>query len=134
MMKKMSIKQGDKVIVLNGKDKGKTGEVLTAMPREGKVVVQGVNVCSRHTKPRKQGETGGIVQREAAMYASKVQVVCPKCNKGTRIAHKIENGKKTRVCKPCGAALCIRQKWHPLSTRSSVISPPCRSPRSTRSS
>ncbi len=58
-----------------------------------------------HVKPRKQGETGGIVQREAAMYASKVQVVCPKCNKGTRIAHKIENGKKTRVCKHCGAEL-----------------------------
>ena len=58
-----------------------------------------------HVKPRKQGETGGIVKREAAIASSKVQVVCPKCNKGTRVAHKIENGKSVRVCKHCGAAL-----------------------------
>ena len=77
MMKKMSIKQGDKVIVLNGKDKGKTGEVLTAMPREGKVVVQGVNVCSRHTKPRQPGDEGGIIQKECPIYACKVMRVCP---------------------------------------------------------
>ena len=106
MMKKMSIKQGDKVIVLNGKDKGKIGEVLTAMPREGKVVVQGVNVCSRHTKPRKQGDQGGILQKEAPLYACKVQRVCPKCNKPTRPAHKLlADGKKVRVCKKCGAEI-----------------------------
>ena len=104
-MNKMSIKKDDLVVVLSGKDKGKQGKVLEVMPKSGKVVVEKVNVVSRHTKPRKQGETGGIVQREAAMYASKVQVVCPKCNKGTRIAHKIENGKKSRVCKHCGAEL-----------------------------
>ena len=101
----MNVKKGDTVIVLSGKDKGKQGKVLEVQPKAGKVIVEKVNVVSRHTKPRKQGETGGIVQREAAMYASKVQVVCPKCNKGTRIAHKIENGKKTRVCKHCGAEL-----------------------------
>ena len=95
----MNVKKGDTVIVLSGKDKGKQGKVLGTVPSEAKVVV----TC--HVKPRKQGETGGIVQREAAMYASKVQVVCPKCNKGTRIAHKIENGKKSRVCKHCGAEL-----------------------------
>ena len=88
-----------------GKDKGKQGKVLGTVPSEAKVVVEGINMVTCHIKPRKQGETGGIVQREAAMYASKVQVVCPKCNKGTRIAHKIENGKKTRVCKHCGAEL-----------------------------
>ena len=104
-MNKMSIKKDDVVVVLSGKDKGKQGKVLEVQPKAGKVIVEKVNVVSRHTKPRKQGETGGIVQREAAMYASKVQVVCPKCNKGTRIAHKIENGKKTRVCKHCGAEL-----------------------------
>ena len=71
----MNVKKGDTVIVLSGKDKGK------------------------------QGETGGIVQREAALYASKVQVVCPKCGKGTRVAHKIADGKKSRVCKHCGAEL-----------------------------
>ena len=104
-MIKMNIKKDDEVVVLSGKDKGKQGKVLGTVPSEAKVVVEGINMVTCHVKPRKQGETGGIVQREAAMYASKVQVVCPKCNKGTRIAHKIENGKKTRVCKHCGAEL-----------------------------
>ena len=94
----MNVKKGDTVIVLSGKDKGKQGKVLGTVPSEAKVVVEGINMVTCHVKP-------GIVQREAAMYASKVQVVCPKCNKGTRIAHKIENGKKTRVCKHCGAEL-----------------------------
>ena len=101
----MNVKKGDTVIVLSGKDKGKQGKVLGTVPSEAKVVVEGINMVTCHVKPRKQGEEGGITQREAAMYASKVQVVCPKCNKGTRIAHKIENGKKTRVCKHCGAEL-----------------------------
>ena len=101
----MNIKKGDTVVVLSGKDKGKQGKVLGTVPGSLKVVVEGINMVTCHVKPRKQGETGGIVQREAAMYASKVQVVCPKCNKGTRIAHKIENGKKSRVCKHCGAEL-----------------------------
>ena len=101
----MNVKKGDTVIVLSGKDKGKQGKVLGTVPSEAKVVVEGINMVTCHVKPRKQGETGGIVQREASMYASKVQVVWPKCNKGTRIAHKIENGKKSRVCKHCGAEL-----------------------------
>ena len=75
------------------------------MPKERKVVVEKINMVSRHTKPRKQGEEGGIMKREAAIAACKVQVVCPKCSKGTRVAHKIEGGKKTRVCKHCGAEL-----------------------------
>ena len=101
----MNVKKGDTVVVLSGKDKGKKGKVLGTVPAENKVVVEGINMVSCHIKPRKQGEEGGIVKREAALYASKVQVVCPKCGKGTRVAHKIENGKKTRVCKHCGAAL-----------------------------
>ena len=101
----MNIKKGDTIVVLSGKDKGKQGKVLGTVPKSAKIVAEGINMVTCHVKPRKQGETGGIVQREAAMYASKVQVVCPKCNKGTRIAHKIENGKKTRVCKHCGAEL-----------------------------
>ena len=101
----MNIKKGDTVVVLSGKDRGKQGKVMGSVPKTIKVVVEGIYMVTCHVKPRKQGETGGIVQREAAMYASKVQVVCPKCNKGTRIAHKIENGKKTRVCKHCGAEL-----------------------------
>ena len=101
----MNIKKNDTVIVLSGKDKGVKGKVLVAMPAENKVIVEQVNVATCHTKPRRQGETGGIVKREAAIYASKVQVVCPKCSKGTRVAFKIENGEKSRVCKHCGAAL-----------------------------
>ena len=101
----MNIKKGDTIVVLSGKDKGKQGKVLEVMPKEGKVVVEKVNMVSRHTKPRKQGDQGGIMKREAAIAACKVQVVCPKCSKGTRVAHKIEGGKKTRVCKHCGAEL-----------------------------
>ena len=101
----MNVKKGDTVVVLSGKDKGKQGKVLGTVPSEDKVVVEGVNMATCHVKPRRQGESGGIVSREAAMYASKVQVVCPKCKKGTRVAHKIGNGKKTRVCKHCGAEL-----------------------------
>ena len=101
----MNVKKGDTVVVLSGKDRGKQGKVLGTVPADGKVVVEGINMVTCHVKPRKQGEQGGIVKREAALSACKVQVVCPKCSKATRIAHKIENGKKTRVCKKCGAEL-----------------------------
>ena len=104
-MNKMSIKKNDLVVVLSGKDKGKQGKVLEVMPKAGKVVVEQINVVSRHQKPRRQGEEGGIMKREAAIAACKVQVVCPKCSKGTRVAHKIEGDKKVRVCKHCGAEL-----------------------------
>ena len=104
-MNKMSIKKGDLVVVLSGKDKGKQGKVLEVMPKEGKVIVEKVNVVSRHTKPRRQGEEGGIIQKEAPIYACKVQTVCPKCGKATRVAHKVDGDKKVRVCKKCGAEL-----------------------------
>ena len=101
----MNIRKNDKVVVLSGRDKGKQGEVLRAMPKEGKVVVEKINVVSRHTKPRKQGDQGGILKKEAPIYACKVQKVCPKCNKPTRIGHKVEGGKKVRICKKCGAEI-----------------------------
>ena len=101
----MNIKKNDTVIVLSGKDKGKTGKVLGTLPSDMKVVVEGVNVATCHVKPRSQEQLGGIMQREIPLYACKVQVVCPKCNKGTRVAHKIADGKKVRVCKHCGAEL-----------------------------
>ena len=105
-MNKMSIKKDDLVIVLSGKDKGKQGKVLEVSPKDRKVVVEGVNMVSRHTKPRRQGEQGGIVKKEAAIYACKVQRVCPKCNKATRPAHKLlADGKKVCVCKKCGAEI-----------------------------
>ena len=105
-MNKMSIKKDDLVLVLSGKDKGKQGKVLEVQPKTGKVIVENVNMVSRHTKPRKQGEEGGILKKEAAIYACKVQRVCPKCNKPTRPAHKmLADGKKVCVCKKCGAEI-----------------------------
>ncbi|MCI2105840.1 MAG: 50S ribosomal protein L24 [Intestinimonas sp.] len=105
-MKKMSIKKDDTVIVLSGKDKGKKGKVISVMPKDGKVVVEKINMVSRHQKPRKQGEEGGIIKKEAPIYASKLMRVCPKCDKPTRPAHKmLADGKKVRVCKKCGAEI-----------------------------
>ena len=102
----MNIKKNDKVIVLSGRDKGKTGEVLSADPKAGKVVVQGVSVATQHQKARKQGQESAIIKVETPIYACKVMVVCPKCNKPTRVAHKVgADGKKVRVCKHCGAEL-----------------------------
>ncbi|MBQ8163966.1 MAG: 50S ribosomal protein L24 [Clostridia bacterium] len=109
-MKNVHVKRDDTVIVISGDDKGVKGKVLAVSPKEGKVIVQGANIVTKHTKPRRQGEAGGIVKVEGAMYASKVQIVCQnsKCksyNKGTRIAHKEVDGKKIRVCAKCGEEL-----------------------------
>ena len=105
MENKVHVKTGDKVRIISGKDKGLEGKVLAVSPKEGKVIVEGRAMVSKHVKPRRQGQAGGIVKAESAMYASKVMPVCPKCGKATRVGHKVEDGKKTRVCKKCGAAL-----------------------------
>ena len=107
-MNNMFVKAGDTVVLLTGdeKDRGKKGKVLAVSPKEGKVIVEGLNVVKKHVKPRKAGDPSGIIETEGAIYASKVQVVCPKCGKATRVGHKIdENGNKSRVCKKCGAEL-----------------------------
>ena len=101
----MNIRKDDKVVVLSGKDKGKQGKILVSDPKAMKVIVEGVNVATKHQKPRKQGEEGGIIKVETPIYAAKVQLVCPKCGKGTRVGHKIADGKKVRVCKKCGAEI-----------------------------
>ena len=93
----MNIKKNDTVIVLSGKDKGKKGKVLVAMPRENKVVVEGVNVASVHQKARKQGDESGIIRKETPIRADKVALYCPKCDKGVRIGFKVEGGKKIRI-------------------------------------
>ena len=103
MSKKVHVKTGDTVVVINGKDRGKTGKVMQVSPAEGKVIVEKINVVSKHVKPRQMGEAGGIIKAESALYAEKVQLVCPKCGKPTRVGHVIENDKKLRVCKKCGA-------------------------------
>ena len=106
MNTKLHVKSGDTVMVLSGKDKGKKGKVLSVNPADAKVIVEGVSVATRHKKPRKQGETGGIVKQETPIYASKVQLVCPKCGRPTRVGHaaKAEGKKdKKRICKKCNA-------------------------------
>ncbi len=101
----MRIKKGDNVQVLSGNDKGKTGEVLEVMPKEDKVVVKGVNIRKKHVKARRQGEESGIIPVECSIPASKVNVVCPKCGKATRVGYSVEKDKKVRICKKCGAKL-----------------------------
>ena len=105
-MSKIRIKTGDTVVILTGDKKtnrGKTGKVLEVSPAEGKVIVEGRNMVKKHVKPKKAGDPSGIIEAESAIYVSKVQVVCPKCNKPTRIGYKIyADGKKDRMCKKCG--------------------------------
>ncbi len=104
-MNKLHIKTGDTVVVLSGDDKGVKGEVIAVSPEEGKLLVKGVNIIHKHVKPRKQGETGGIIDAEGAIYASKVAVYCSKCDKGVRVKMATEGDKKVRVCAKCGAKL-----------------------------
>ena len=102
-MSKVHVKTGDEVIVIQGKDRGKKGKVLQVAPSEGKVIVENVNIISKHVKPRKMGEAGGIIKAESALYADKVQLVCPKCGAATRVGHEGTGKEKVRVCKKCGA-------------------------------
>ena len=101
----MRIKKGDTVKILSGNDKGKQGEVLEVIPKSEKILVKGVNIRKKHVKPRKQGEEGGIIPVECAIDSSKVNVVCPKCNKATKIGYTVEKDEKVRVCKKCGAKI-----------------------------
>ncbi len=106
-MSKVHVKTGDQVVVINGKDRGARGKVLQVSPSEGKVIVEKINMVKKHVKPRQMGEPGGIIDAESALYASKVQLVCPKCGKATRVGHAFVEvkgkTKKMRVCKKCDA-------------------------------
>lgn len=102
---KMTIKTGDSVLVITGKDKGKQGKVLEVFPETNRVTIDGVNVVKRHQKPRSQQDKGGIISKVAPIDASNVMVVCPSCGKPSRVGHKEINGKKVRVCKKCGTSL-----------------------------
>ncbi len=102
MKNRIHIKKGDNVVVISGKDKGKKGKVLSVGINKRTVIVEGVNMATKHTKPRRQGEVGGIISQEAPIYACKVMHICDKCSKPTRIGYKIlEDGTKTRYCKNC---------------------------------
>lgn len=106
----LNVKKGDTVVVIAGKDKGKTGKVLVAMPADNSVVVAGVNIIAKHKKPRSAQDKGGIIKKENKIDASNVQVICPVCGKATRIAHKEVDGKMARICKKCGANLDVVAK------------------------
>lgn len=97
----MKIKKGDKVKVLAGKNRGKIGKVLEVKPKEGKIVVEGVNLLWRHLRPKRSGEKGQRLQFPAPMPISRVALVCSKCDKATRVGFKFIDMKKTRICKKC---------------------------------
>ena len=108
----MHVKSNDQVVVISGKDKGKKGKITAAFPKAGRVTVEGVNLVTKHQKARNAMQPGGIIKKELPIDASNVMLVCPKCGKATRVAHKVttvtlENGKQDRkmirVCKKCNA-------------------------------
>jgi large subunit ribosomal protein L24 len=109
-MNSLNVKKGDTVVVISGKDKGKKGKIMVAQPEDERVIVQGAAMVTRHIKPRKQGQPGGRIEKEGPIHASNVMLVCPKCDKPTRIAHKLKEveisgekkQKSVRVCKKCG--------------------------------
>lgn len=105
-MRKLHVKKGDTVVVLSGKDKGKKGKILTALPQKERVVVEGVNIVKRHTKPTQKVMQGGIIEREAAIHSSNVMLVCSRCGKPTRFgAKQLGDGKVARVCRNCGEVI-----------------------------
>jgi large subunit ribosomal protein L24 len=98
----MKIKKGDQVLIIAGKDRGRKGKVVRAFPKEGKVIVDGMNIRKKHRRPRREGEKGQVVEIPAAMDVSNVKLLCSKCQKPARVGYKIEGGKKYRLCKKCG--------------------------------
>ena len=118
----LNIKKGDTVLVIAGKDKGKSGKVLVAQPADNSVVVAGVNIIAKHKKPRSAQDKGGIIKKEGKIHASNVQIVCPTCNKATRISNVTVDGKKIRQCKKCGANLdvAVKKEVKKTTTKSTV--------------
>ena len=102
----LKIRKGDRVRVLTGKDRGKEGEVMRAIPRAGKVIVEGVNVAKKHQRPTQASQQGGIIDKDMPLPVSNVALVCPSCHKPTRVGYKIDaSGSKARVCKKCGGEI-----------------------------
>jgi large subunit ribosomal protein L24 len=101
----MHVKKGDKVVVISGKDKGKQGTILEAYPKQNRVLVEGINIVKKHSKPSQLNPQGGIISKEAAIHVSNVMPLDPKSGKPTRVGYKIENGKKVRVAKISGESL-----------------------------
>ena len=119
----LNVKKGDTVLVLAGKDKGKSGKVLVAQPADNSVVVAGVNIIAKHKKPRSAQDKGGIIKKEGKIDASNVQVICPTCGKATRINNVTVDGKKIRQCKKCSANLDAAVKKETKKTTTSTKAP-----------
>lgn len=102
-MPKINVSKGERVRVISGADKGKTGKILQVMPRTGKVIVEGVNIVKKHMRPTQDNPQGGIIDKEAPINSSKIMLVCPRCNRPARVGYKfLASGEKTRYCKNCG--------------------------------
>ena len=97
----MKVKKGDSVLIIAGKDKGRTGKIIKSLPKELKVLVEGMNLRKKHVKPKKQGEKGQVVAIPTPVDISNIKIICPKCGKATRIGYKIEKDIKKRICKKC---------------------------------
>ncbi|MBI3631338.1 MAG: 50S ribosomal protein L24 [Candidatus Staskawiczbacteria bacterium] len=97
----MKVKKGDKVLIIAGKDKGRTGKIIKSLLKEGTVLVEGINLKKKHIKAKKQGERGQVISAPAPISVSNVKIICPKCGKAVRIAYDIEKGEKRRICKKC---------------------------------
>ena len=105
-MPKVHVKKGDTVVVITGKDKGKKGKVLQVIPKENRVVVEGVNIVKRHTKPSQANPQGGILEKAAPIHSSNVMMWCSKCDSGVRVRTQVaENGDKAKTCASCGQNL-----------------------------
>ncbi|MFO7890794.1 MAG: 50S ribosomal protein L24 [bacterium] len=99
----MKVVKGDKVLILSGNNKGKTGQVLKVLPKKNRIIVEGINFIKKHARPTQKNPQGGIIEKEASIHVSNLMVICPKCDTPTRVGNtKLENGKKVRVCKNCG--------------------------------
>ncbi|MCM3588507.1 50S ribosomal protein L24 [Mesobacillus maritimus] len=101
----MHVKKGDKVMVISGKDKGKTGNILAAFPKQSRVLVEGINIVKKHAKPSQENPQGGIISQEAPIHVSNVMPIDPKSGQPTRVGYTVENGKKVRVAKKSGEVL-----------------------------
>lgn len=97
----MKVKKGDTVLIISGKDRGRTAKILRALPKERGILVEGINLKKKHVRPKKEGEKGQVVQIPAVLDVSNIKIVCPKCGKAARVGYKIEGDTKKRICKKC---------------------------------
>lgn len=105
MAKKMHVRKGDQVRILSGEDAGKKGKILEVQPAKSRVIVDGVNIIKRHTKPGRETPQGGVIEQPGPIHSSKVAVICPSCDEPTRVRIEREDGKRNRICRHCGESI-----------------------------